>query len=336
MAFAIVLSFVALAALIISAHDYFSGRNFILDIIDEFRLAISDISVLDRRCRANPDRSDVIVCLTALPSRLPMIDDALKSLLRQSRAPAEIRLYLPRFSRREQTPYVIPPHLRRLKSVVIFEGGEDHGPATKFRSAIQDAGPDQKLLIVDDDRIFPADMLELLDDAATANPEAAFCIGGWVVPPDLVDRPTTMMMNINRIPPAQVRPARIKRLTPIDILMGAHGFIIRPRQVDLQRLFDYSQAPEAVFFADDIWISAWCRVPKYAVPIRHADFQPYRHMRRYDLSSLGWVNRTGSPEDWVNTKVLKWFGRGPWLNAGPAPRRFQPAAAAYPEGSFQD
>ena len=335
MAYDVILVFVALAAVIVAAHDYFSGRRLVLDIIDEFRLAISDIAVLDRRCRANPARSDVIVCMTALPSRLVMIDDVLKSLLRQTRAPAEIRLYLPAFSKREKTPYQVPPHLRRLKSVVIFEGGEDHGPATKFRSAIQDAGPDQKLLIVDDDRIYPRDMLQLLDDAATANPDAAFCIGGWLAPPDLVDRPTTMMMNINRIPPAQIRPARIRRQTPIDILMGAHGFIIRPRQVDLQRLFDYSQAPAAAFFADDIWISAYCRVAKYAVPIRHADFQPYRHMRRYDISSLGWVNRTGSPQEWVNTKVLKWFGRGPWLNASPAPRRLQPVAA-YPEESFQD
>ena len=307
------LSVMAISALIIRLHDYFSGRCFILDIIDEARLAFADIERLDRRCQANPQRSDAIVCLTVLPSRLPMIDDALKSLLRQTLAPAEIRLYIPAFSKREQRPYEVPPHLRRLKSLTLVEGGEDHGPATKFRAAIRSADPDQKLVIVDDDRIFPSDMLALLDDAATANPEAAFCIGGWVAPPDLVDRPTTMRMNINRIPPAQVRPTRIKAPTPIDILMGAHGFIIRPRQIDLDRLFDYSGAPSAAFYADDIWISAYCRAPKFAVPIRHADFQPYRHMRRYDLSSLGWVNRTGRPEEWVNTQVLKWFGRDAWL-----------------------
>jgi len=307
-----VLILAVIVSTIIVLHDYFSGRRFVSDIIDEIRLAWSDIAVLDRRCQTNPDRSDAIVCLTTLPSRLPLIDDAIKSLLRQTRAPKEIRLYLPRFSKREQQPYVIPEHLRRLRTLVIFENEEDRGPATKFHSAMASAAPDQKLVIVDDDRIFPPDMLECLDDAARAQPEAAFCIGGWIAPPDLVDRPTTMMMNINRIPPAQIRPARIKRKTPIDILMGAHGFIIQPRHVDLEQLLDTSRAPTAAFFADDIWISAFCRAPKYALPIRRADFQPYRHISHYDKSSLGWVNRTGSPDVWVNTEVLKWFGPSPW------------------------
>lgn len=303
------------ALIVMAAHDFFSGRSFVLDVIDETRLACADIRALDRRCQANPNRSEVVVCLTTLPSRLPMIDDALKSLMRQTRAPREIRLYLPRFSKREEQPYFVPAYLRELKSLVLVEDEEDYGPATKFYSAIRSAQPDDKLLIVDDDRIFPPDMLALLDDAATREPDAAFCIGGWVAPPDLIDRPTTMMMNINRIPPAQVRPSRIRRWTPIDILMGAHGFIVRPRHLDLARLFDYSRAPKAVFFADDIWISAFCRARKFALPIRRADFQPYRHISRYDRSSLGWVNRTGDPEDWVNTKVLKWFGTDPWMFA---------------------
>ena len=324
---------VLLAAAVIAAHDYFSGRSFILHVIDELRLASTGIAVLDRRCQANPDRSDVIVCLSTLPSRLPMIDDALKSLMRQTRAPAEIRIYLPAFSKRENRPYAVPTHLRRLKSVTLVENVEDHGPATKFRCAIGTAAPDQKLLIVDDDRIFPPDMLALLDAAATADPSAAFCVGGWIVPADLTDRPTTMMMNINRVPPAQIRPSRMRQPTPIDIVMGAHGFIIRPRHVDLVRLFDDSAGPPSAFFADDIWISGYCHAPKYAVPIRRADFQPYRHIPRYDRSSLGWVNRTGNPETWANTAVLRWFGADPWLVGGAAEWRLPaswPAPADTP------
>jgi hypothetical protein len=158
-------------------------------------------------------------------------------------------------------------------------------------------------------------MLALLDDAATADPSSAFCLGGWIVPTDLVDRPTTMMMSINGVPPAQIRASRIRTSAPIDILMGCHGFVIRPRQVDLARLSDYSRAPPAAFFADDIWISAFCHAPKYALPVRRSDFQPLRHIPRYEKSSLGWVNRIGKPEIWANTTVLKWFGLDPWLAA---------------------
>ena len=321
-----VLLIAVLAAIAIVVHDYFSGRCLVLDVIDEIRLACADIAELDRLCRANPDRSDAVVCLTTLPSRLPLIDDTIKSLLRQTRAPAEIRLYLPRFSKREEAPYSVPPHLRGLKSLVLIENEDDHGPATKFWSAIRTAQPDQKLVILDDDRIYAAGMLARLDDAANADPAAAFCLGGWTVPADLVDRPTTMMMNIRAIPPAQLRAVRLKHRVRIDILMGCHGYLIRPRQLDLKRLFDLSRAPAAAFFADDIWISAWCRAPKYALPVRRTNFQPHRHIRRYDRSSLGWVNRTGRPETWANTKVLKWFGRDQWLAAGPVMSRQRPMA----------
>ena len=48
-----------------------------------------------------------------------------------------------------------------------------------------------------------------------------------------------------------------------------------------------------------------------------------------------WVNRTGDPEVWVNTVVLKWFGTEPWLTARRAPKRTQPVAP-YREEAFQD
>ena len=294
-------------------HDYFTGRRLIRDLSDEFSLWRADLHELDARALANPDRSSVVVSLTSIPSRLPMIGDTIKSLLRQTRLPAEIRLYLPRTSRRESTPYVVPDWLASVASLRICWVDEDIGPATKFIWALQDLGPDAKLLVVDDDRIFPPNTIELLDDAADRQPDAAFCIGGWVVPTDLVDRCTTLMMYLRQQPPAQVRPVRINRPTPIDILMGAHGFIVRPRFFDLAVLTDFTNVPKEVFFADDIWISAHSKVPKMALPSRWADYQPYRHVPSYDRSSLGWINRTGRPETWANTVVLKYFGSAPWL-----------------------
>jgi hypothetical protein len=300
------------AAFGLLVHDHLSGQKLILDLWDELLIARSDIRRLDDRCQANPDRSDVTVCLTSIPSRLSMIDDTIKSLLIQTRAPAEIRLYLPKVSKREQVAYTVPPHLERLASVVIIEVEEDHGPATKFLPALKDAAPDQKILIVDDDRIYPRRLIEILDDAATHHPGAAYGLGGTIVAMDLIDRPTTLKMNLLRIPPAQVRATRITRKTEVDILMGCHGYLIRPRHLDLDRLFDYSQAPPEAFFADDIWISGYCQAPKYALPAPRVDFHPYRHVWAYDKSSLGRVNRTGRSEQWINSAVLKWFGPGPW------------------------
>lgn len=299
--------------LAIAAHDFFTGRRLLSDLVKEFRIWRADLDELDRSSRNNPDRSDAIVSLTSIPSRLPMIEDTLKSLLCQKRAPAEIRLYLPRLSRRENRGYDVPEHLMRLSSVKVIMVDEDLGPATKFIHALRSMKPDQKLIVVDDDQIYQDDLIVRLDDAADANPNAAFCLGGWVVPPDLTDSWTTLWMYLRRLPPAQVRPVRIREPAPIDILMGTHGFILRPRFVDLVRLGNYEGAPRAVFLADDVWISAHCSAPKFALPAPRGDFQPYRHMLRYDRSSIGWINRAGPPEQWLSTATLKHFGPERWL-----------------------
>lgn len=297
-------------------HDFFSGRNILGDIGYEFALMRKDIATLDAEASANPNRSDAVVSLTSIPSRLPLIADAIKSLLLQTRAPREIRIYLPKISRREKTHYTIPDFLKGLKSVVLCEVEHDLGPATKYIPALNALNADEKLIVVDDDRIFQPDMVATLEDAANANPEAAFCIGGWIVPDDLTDRDTTIFRSLRDEPPVQVRPVRLKAPKEIDILMGAHAFLVRPRFFDLAHLMDLLSAPEAVFFADDIWISAHCRVPKYALPARRADFQPYRNVLAYDRSSIGWINRKGPPEEWQNSKGLRYFGAAPWRVGG--------------------
>lgn len=309
-------SLLAATLLGVKLWDIFHGRNVLIEVGQEVALMRRSLAELDAFCQSNPNRSDVIVSLTTLPSRLPMIGDTIKSLLAQTRAPAEIRLYLPRASRREPTPYEVPPGLRALKSLRICDCAVDCGPAMKFLPALSTLAPDAKLLVVDDDRIYQRGMLAMLDDAAKAEPDAAYGLGGWIVPHDLIDRPTNWMMILRKQPPAQVRPAQITARTEIDVLMGAHAYLVRPRFFDLDRLAQLGSAPEAVYFADDIWISGHCRVPKYAMPARLVDFQPYRHVRAYDRSSLGWLNRADRPEQRMNSVMLRHFGHAPWRVGG--------------------
>jgi hypothetical protein len=306
----------------IAIYDEISGRHLLGEFLEEFRIARANLTALDCFCRDNPNRSDAVVAMTTLPSRLPMIADVLKSLLRQTRAPAEIRLYVPRFSTREQRAYLVPDWLRRLRSVRIIEVDRDEGPATKYLTAMRTLPADGKLIVVDDDRIYRDDMIEILDAAATAHPDAGYGLGGWIVPPDLKDRRTTIAMHLAGCPPAQIRPYRIAAPKPIDILMGCHAYLVRPRFFDLDRLGNYAGAPREAFLADDIWLSAHCTVPKFVLPVRRGDFQPYRHMLAYDRSSVGWANRVGPPDQWISTIMLQHFGPGPWLTGrGQAPAR---------------
>ncbi len=295
----------AAACLAILAVNYFEGENVVLDVWDEFRLAAAELAVLDRAADAAP-RSEATVCLTTTPTRLPYIGDTLKSLLIQTRVPKEIRLHVPRFSLREQRAYDVPETLRSLRNVRVIES-EDSGPATKLLPALHALSPDQMVIAVDDDRIYPRHLVATLEDAARADRDAAFAFGGWIAPADLIDRPTTILSNLLQRPPAPVRPTRLRTRRRVDVLQGLAGYLVRPRFFDLATVNDYSAAPSAARTADDVWISGHCQAPKYVLPSRRSSFEPWRRRPFYSRTGLGRINRAADHSERSNSIMLRHF-----------------------------
>jgi hypothetical protein len=302
-----------LAALVIlKAVNFFEGEDVLRDLRDEFRLARMDLAELDRAAGHAP-RSDAIVCLTTIPSRLPYIDDTLKSLLRQTLLPREIWLQVPAFSKRESRPYEVPGELRRLQSIRVRDC-DDWGPATKFIPALSGLPPDQLVIVLDDDRIYPPNLVRDLVAAAQALPDAAYGLSGWIVPDDLVDRPTTIISNLLQRAPAPVRATRLGALRRVDVLQGVSGYAVRPRFFNLAGLTDYTGAPSEAFTVDDVWMSAHCQVPKFVVPARRSSFQPWRRRALYRRTSLGRINRGRTDEERRNSIVLRHF-RDAWMTS---------------------
>ena len=295
-----------LVAAAIAAHDFLHGQRLIPDLWEEWRTARADLGALDRANQARAERSDVIVSLTTIPSRLPHIEDTLKSLLRQTRPPAEIRLYVPAFSARENRPYEVPERLRQLRSVAVH-ACSDVGPATKFIPAVTSLPPDQLVLAVDDDRIYPPNLVADLEVAARARPDAAYGFSGWIAPKDLIDRPTTVLANLLERPPVPIYAQRQRRPRRVDVLQGTGGYLIRPRFFALDRLVDYSAAPAAARSVDDVWMSAHCRVDKFVIPARRSNFQARRRTLIYKRTSLGWANRGRRNEERKNSIMLRYF-----------------------------
>jgi hypothetical protein len=290
----------------VAAHDFLHGQRLIPDLWEEWRIARADLAALDRANLARADRSDIIVSLTTIPSRLLHIDDTLKSLLRQTRPPAEIRLYVPTFSARENRAYEIPERLRRLACVTIHTCS-DLGPATKFIPALTSLPPDQPVLAVDDDRIYPPNLVADLEAAARARPDAAYGFSGWIAPRDLIDKPTTVIANLLERPPVPIYAQRQRRPRPVDVLQGTGGYLIRPGFFALDRLVDYSAAPAAARSVDDVWMSAHCKVDKFVIPARRSNFQARRRMAIYKRTSLGRVNRGKRNEERKNSIMLRYF-----------------------------
>jgi hypothetical protein len=314
MLIALALGTAAAAIMAVLIFGYFEGETIFRDLLDEFRLSRMSIAELDQRQAENPDRVDAIVSLSTIPSRIALMEPTIKSLLRQTRAPRRIMINVPDYSIREQVAYVIPSFLQGLTSVDIRRC-PDLGPATKFLPTLVSEAPNAKIIVVDDDRIYPRALVEELCAAAETDPKAAFSMSGWIVPPDLTDRATTIWSNLWLTPPTQLRGRRLSAPRQIDVLMGYAGYVVRPHFFDLAALQRFEGAPREAFFVDDLWISAHCKAPRLALPTRRFNYQSKLRKRHYDRTSLAAINSgPGGNERRNNTIVLRHF-RALWMNA---------------------
>ncbi len=283
-----------------------TGENLAAVWWDEWRLRRRGLDELDAACASNPLSSGLVVTLTTIPSRLHKIAPTLKSLLRQSARPAEIRLCLPAWSVREARPYETPAWLGALRCVTVTRC-EDEGPATKFLSTLRAVEPGRAVVVVDDDRVYHPRLLECYAALAAAHPGEAIGGAGWSVPEDLIDRPTTLRARLEGAVYVPVRGNQLRAVREVDILMGVHSYVVRPEFFDLAALGDFSGAPAAVRQVDDVWISAHCQALKRVHPLRmsYVDYLPWEYHGHQRATSLGRLNRADDPAERGNSIALR-------------------------------
>ncbi|MEY2878413.1 MAG: hypothetical protein RLZZ15_793 [Verrucomicrobiota bacterium] len=305
---------VSILVLVVSAAAYavanwLTGEELLSTWLDEWGLRRADLRALDAACAENSRDSGLVITLTTIPSRIGALELTLKSLLRQSARPREIRLCVPAWSERERRAYVLPEWLNGLRCVTVVPCA-DEGPATKFLPTLRAVAPDQAVVVVDDDRVYHRRLLENYAVLARAHPTDALSAAGWRVPADLIDRPTTLRRRLVGAAHVPRRAHRLRRPERTDIVQGVHSYLVRPRFFDLAALGDFSVAPPAMRFVDDVWISAHCRAEKWLRPLRLAftDYQPWAHRRLVARTSLGGnVNRAARDEDRANSVALRFL-----------------------------
>ena len=291
------------------------GRQPARELRYELALRRRNLRDLDAAVAAR-ERSDLIVGLTTIPSRLPFLLPTLKSLLLQEVLPARIMLHLPEHSRREQIGYSVPEDLKGLEVIQVVRCS-DWGPATKILPALLASAPDQRVVAVDDDRIYRPTLLADLLEASHQHPDAAVGCFGVIVPVDRVDRRKGLIgrtidgLRYGR--GVSLRGSRLRRPLEVDILHGYGGVLVRPRFFDLFGLADLGNAPDAAWMEDDTWFAAHCQVPKLIVPSSPGSFPRYFGGRVYRSSRLGAHNRGGTNPESRNTTVLMRHFSDRWM-----------------------
>jgi len=230
---------------------------------------------------AVPDNRRVIASLSTLPGRINNLTPMIRSLLKQTRPPDEIILAVPEFSIREKRPYMVPDHVLHLPRLRILRCEKDWGPATKFIPVVQEelaAGRGETLImVVDDDRVYPRDAMETYIHYNQQLPGATLCFRGAAMPRTLDWRDATM-----------IKGNELREPHSVAVMTGCGSYLIQPTFFD-ESLWDYSKAPEAAFYMDDIWISGWLarrNVKRYAVPTSTMMRSVWRQRRTLTLHDV--------------------------------------------------
>jgi hypothetical protein len=252
------------------------------------------------RATARPAVADrVVVSLTTIPDRIDRIRPTLLSLLDQTRRPDAIVLNLPDHAHREQRHYEIPPFLDHLDAVERVACGEDRGPATKILPTLErELDPDTRIIVLDDDQVYPRNLVETLVAWSERLPDAAVGSRGFAIPAgfDIANRDTIYGTHVDE-------PRRV------EIMQGSAGFLVRRRFFD-ERVFDYSTAPPEAFFVDDVWLAghlARAGVDRYVVPFDNCFSRVASWSARRSLSLWTRENASGT-----NDAVLYRYFEDAW------------------------
>jgi len=303
----ITLLFLALLAIALMVHHVFEGEWLPHDLWREFKLSRKSLQQLDAAWKNAPSRSDIVISLTTTPSRIALLDLTLKSLLDQTRLPARIILNVPDFSIREEIAYTIPYHLSALNCLEIHRC-KDLGPGTKLIPTLSRVPPDTPILVLDDDRIYPAWLLERYESALSDHPDHALTMAGWVVPADLTDRPTTIYSSWHMLPPAPIRAPRLTTAQEIDVFLGVFSYLVRPRFFDIEQMENLDSDPKPLRYVDDVRSSALCNAAKFVIPAKSLSFVPWRHKSAFQSTRLGLMNRgTGGTGNRHNTIGIRHY-----------------------------
>ncbi|MEW6283616.1 MAG: hypothetical protein AB1758_33705, partial [Candidatus Eremiobacterota bacterium] len=217
----------------------------------------------------------VLVTLTSLPSRMDLLKLTLASLLDQTVLPQRVQVCLPRASLREGCGYRLPDFLDHPR-VRVLRCDTDWGPATKLLPSWVESGPEQLLLAVDDDNVYPPDLVETLLRWHRLRPDAVVGLRGWRVGSPFAR--TEILFG-----------TRQRHLSRVDVLTGTWGYLLRRDHLD-ERVLDYSGWPRDAFFVDDVWICGHLArrgVPRLLVPATSPPFS----------TRAAWVNDLGRREN---------------------------------------
>jgi hypothetical protein len=232
---------------------------------------LATLSSLDTRSLDYlPYRHDAVISLTTVPTRLHTLKAVIHCLMMQTVPGVPIEVHIAQSVLSLKLKWdAIPAWITELQCLKLVKHPYDVGPAMKYLPAM--VGDLRRCIIaVDDDVLYPKDLVEMLLKAdGRWKGAAAICYRGWKINRELSwERSFLSKPEINED-------------VHVGILTGHGGYCVRPEHLCLVGLTNINEAPRDCWMMDDIWISGHLsrrRTPKrliegstrYKIPIEPA------------------------------------------------------------------
>ena len=184
----------------------------------------------------------VVVSLTTIPGREEQLGKTISSLLRQTRQPDAIYLWLPRDRFDGDIGGIRFPG-------VDTRAGSDQGPAMKLLPTLAvETDPETAIITVDDDVEYPAQLVDKLVTASGRLPDHAIGFTGWSLVGGTPGSPVVAHMNQD-VPESAF-------FQPVQVLEGTRGVLYR-RRFFADDIHEHSRALEAFRYHDDILFAGY-------------------------------------------------------------------------------
>lgn len=189
------------------------------------------------------DRKKVIVSLTTIPSRITSSLFVVRLMMNQTVRPNEIHLYLGKDKFQKEN---LPDEIKNQTKIGLkIKFVEDIGPHTKYFYAIHE-NPEAIVITVDDDILYPLNLIETLLECYYKYPRAVSCIRAHEIKFDCNYELLPYNSWVNKVS-GRTAPSH-------KLLATGVGGVLYPANILPEETFDIDAINRDCLKADDIWL----------------------------------------------------------------------------------
>jgi hypothetical protein len=233
------------------------------EMTQEFALLFWLVLPVNRVCARTKEVIPVIVSMTSFPARIDRAWIAIETICRQSVRPEKFLLVL---SREEFESRKIPRRIRRLEGKCLeILWTQQNGFSFDKLLPVLSYYPGRPILTVDDDKLFPRELLRKMYEASIEFPGHVIGARGWIVRRSERDFALRYGENWSRV---------VEKRQGHDLITpGGNGCLYPPGSLD-PRVTNLEAALRECPTADDVWF--WAAAQKKGTSTVCLGMPPHR------------------------------------------------------------